>query len=161
MDRGKDYHIHSARSPEDIEATRRLFSAYKDFLGIDLTFQDYDEEFATLPGKYSPPAGELLLARDPDGMAIACVRLHPLDAERCCEVKRLFVTPAGRGTGVGKALVEAIINTAHGLGYREMRLDTLTSMTQAISIYRKCGFIPMEAYYHNPIRDSQFMQLHL
>ncbi len=151
--------IYPARSAKDIEAAKRLFTAYTESLGIDLTFQNYDAEFAHMPGRYAPPTGELLLARDSNGMPIACVGLRPLESEGCCEMKRLFVTPAGRGTGVGQALVKGVIDIARRLGYREMRLDTLACMTQAISLYKKFGFVPMEAYYHNPIEDSQYMVL--
>jgi ribosomal protein S18 acetylase RimI-like enzyme len=76
-------------------------------------------------------------------------------------MKHLYVAPAGRGTGVGQALVEAVIETARRMGYREMRLDTLASMTQAISLYRKFGYVPTEAYYYNPIENSQYMVLRL
>lgn len=158
------YSIYPARSPQDIAAAKRLFTSYKESLGIDLTFQNYDSEFTSLPGRYAPPMGELLLARrddDSNGTPIACVGLRLLQLESCCEMKRLFVMPAGRGSGVGKALVERVIDVARGIGYREMRLDTLASMTRAIDLYMKFGFVEMEAYYHNPIEGSKYMVLRL
>lgn len=156
-----EYVISPTRSIEDIEAVKTLFTAYANSLGIDLAFQNYAAEFAALPGKYAPPTGELLLARDSNDIPIACVGLRSIEPEGCCEMKRLYVAPAGRGSGVGKALVEAIIKIARHLGYHEMRLDTLTSMTPAISLYSKFGFIPAEAYYHNPLDDVQYMVLRL
>jgi hypothetical protein len=96
MDDAKAYKIYPARHTEDIEAAKHLFTAYKASLSMDLTFQNYDAEFAAMPGNYAPPTGELLLAHDAQGVPIACVGLRPLEPEGC-EMKRLFVTPAGRG----------------------------------------------------------------
>jgi ribosomal protein S18 acetylase RimI-like enzyme len=110
---------------------------------------------------FTPPRGELLLARDSRDEPIACVGLHPLEPEGCCEMKRLYIATAGHGTGVGTFLVRAVIETACHLGYREMRLDTLSSMTQAIALCEKFGSVSMEAYYHNPIENSQYMMLRL
>ena len=147
------FHIHPARSASDREAVARLFEAYAAALGIDLSFQDFAAELAALPGKYAPPAGELLLARDEHAAPLGCVGLRPLGPDGCCEMKRLYVAPSGRG----RALVEAIIAEAIRIGYREMRLDTLPSMTEAIVLYRKAGFGPIEPYYDTPIAGTLFL----
>ena len=111
----------------------------------------------SMPGKYAPPAGELLLARHVEGTPLGCVGLRPFEPG-CCEVKRLYVAPEGRGLGVGKALVLAAMQVAERIGYREMRLDTLPSMTAAQALYRKLGFEPIEAYYDTPIAGTSFMR---
>jgi ribosomal protein S18 acetylase RimI-like enzyme len=151
------FRIRPARSIADIEAAVRLFEAYAASLGIDLGFQDFTTELATLPGAYAPPAGELLLARDRHGKPLGCVGLRPLAPAGCCEMKRLYVAPCARGRGLGQALVAAIIAEALRIGYREMRLDTLPTMTEAIALYRKAGFVPIEPYYDTPVAGTVFL----
>ncbi|MBV9788085.1 MAG: GNAT family N-acetyltransferase [Chloroflexi bacterium] len=151
------FHIYPARSSSDRAAVARLFEAYAASLGIDLSFQDFAAELAALPGKYAPPTGELLLARDEHAAPLGCVGLRPLEPDGCCEMKRLYVAPLGRGLGLGRALVAAIIAEAVRIGYREMRLDTLPSMTEAIALYHKAGFVPIDPYYHTPIAGTLFL----
>lgn len=151
------FQIRPARSAADIEATTRLFEAYAASLGVDLAFQDFAAELASLPGKYAPPAGELLLARDSRGEPLGCVGLRPIAPDGCCEMKRLYVSPRGRGLGLGRALVEAVIGEAVRIGYREMRLDTLPFMAEAVALYRKIGFVPIEPYYDTPVAGTIFL----
>lgn len=148
--------IRPARGSRDLEATGQLFSAYAKALGVDLSFQDFATELNTLPGKYAPPKGEIFLACDTQNTAIGCVAVRPLPSDGCCEMKRLYVTPAGRGIGLGSQLVDAAIDMASHLGYREIRLDTLSSMHKARGLYEKVGFRRVEAYYNNPITDAVF-----
>ena len=150
-------HIRRVRTIADIEATARLLNAYASSLEVDLGFQDFAAEIRTLPGKYAAPAGELLLARDTHDVPLGCVGLRPMRPDGCCEMKRLYVTPQARGLRLGKALVDAIIAEAVRIGYREMRLDTLPTMTEAISLYRKAGFIPIEPYYATPVKGTIFL----
>jgi ribosomal protein S18 acetylase RimI-like enzyme len=151
------FHIKPVRSADDVEATVRLFNAYASSLGVDLAYQDFATELATLPGKYTPPAGELLLARRSDGEPLGCVALRPMQPHGCCEMKRLYVTPQSRGLGLGSALVDAVIGEAVRIGYREMRLDSLPTMTEAMALYRKIGFVPIEPYYDTPIIGTVFL----
>ena len=151
------FRIRPARSIGDIEAAVRLFEAYAASLGIDLGFQDFTAELASLPGKYAPPAGELLLARDHHGKPLGCVGLRPLAPAGCCEMKRLYVAPWARGRGLGQALIGAIVAEALRIGHREMRLDTLPTMTAAIALYRKAGFVPIEPYYDTPVAGTVFL----
>jgi ribosomal protein S18 acetylase RimI-like enzyme len=151
------FHIKPVRSAADRQATVQLFNAYASSLGIDLAYQDFATEVATLPGKYAAPTGELLLARANDGEPLGCVGLRPIEPEGCCEMKRLYVSPQARALGLGRALVAAIMAKAIEMGYREMRLDTLPTMTEAISLYKKAGFAPIDPYYETAIAGTLFL----
>jgi ribosomal protein S18 acetylase RimI-like enzyme len=150
------FRINPVRSAADLAATVQLFNAYASSVGVDLGYQDFATELATLPGKYAAPAGELLLARDNHGEPSGCVGLRPINPDGCCEMKRLYVSPGARGLGLGTALVEAIIRNAMRIGYCEMRLDSLPTMVEAISLYRKAGFLSTEPYYETPVAGTLF-----
>ena len=152
--------IERMKSDSDIALTMGMFTAYARSLNIDLGFQDFEAELASFPTKYAPPAGVVLLARTHRGDPLGCVAIRPLLAS-CCEMKRLYVTPEGRGRGIGKALVTAIIKEAERIGYKTMQLDTLSTMIEAIRLYRRQGFVDIEAYYDTPIAGTVFMQRHL
>ncbi|MDP3739861.1 MAG: GNAT family N-acetyltransferase [Hyphomonadaceae bacterium] len=156
MLQGGGFHITPVRSAGDLAATVELFQAYAASLEVDLAYQDFSAELAAMPGKYAPPAGELLLARDAGGRPLGCVGLRPL-AGGSCEMKRLYVSPDGRGLGLGKALVDALLAAAKAIGYREMRLDTLPAMTSAIGLYRANGFVAIEPYYDTPVVGTVFL----
>lgn len=148
-----------AESPAQIEAVRGLLAEYVEWLGIDLSYQSFPEEFAALPWRYAPPGGDLLLALD-GGEPAGCVALKPIDAD-CGEFKRFFVRPRFRGRGIGLALGRAIVDRARRIGYRRMRLDTLPAMTAAVAVYRALGFRPIEAYHLTPVKGTLFMELDL
>jgi ribosomal protein S18 acetylase RimI-like enzyme len=144
--------------PDDIDIIRSLFRAYVDWLGIDLSYQGFEEELAGLPGKYAPPAGALFLARDADGGTLGCVGMRAFGDAGACEMKRLYVLPAGRGRGAGAALVARVVAAAGEAGYSEMLLDTLPTMTGAIRLYRAAGFEEVPAYYDTPIEETVFFR---
>lgn len=150
--------IAQARTEEDLAAVAALFRAYAASLDVDLAYQGFEAELAGLPGKYAPPDGRLLLARSANGAPIGCVALRPLDLPGCCEMKRLYVAPEGRGTGLGGRLVEAVIREAESAGYGEMRLDSLPSMGPAIALYRRRGFEEMTPYYDTPVAGTVFLR---
>ncbi|WP_309645970.1 GNAT family N-acetyltransferase [Phenylobacterium sp.] len=155
------FEIIPVRTLDDLRATAALFEAYSASLPVDLGYQDFGAELASLPGKYTPPRGELLLARDAEGQALGCVGLRPLAAEGCCEMKRLYIAPEARGTGLGRALAEAIIQRARDIGHSELRLDTLATMTSAIGLYRQMGFAEIDPYYAPTPPGTIFMALRL
>jgi ribosomal protein S18 acetylase RimI-like enzyme len=145
-------HIHPAI---DVSLARELFQEYAQSLGVDLEFQDFDRELATLPGDYDP----ILIAHwnsEPAG----CVALHTLEAP-ACEMKRLYVRPQFRGHAIGRTLAERIIAEARGRGYERMRLDTLPAMREAVALYRSLGFVEIPPYRYNPIPGTKFMELDL
>lgn len=152
--------ISQVECEDQINTVQQLFEEYAAGIGISLCFQNFDQELATLPGKYAPPTGRLLLAYG-DGELAGCIAMRAVDDSRC-EMKRLFVRPAFRGTGLGRFLVEAIIKEARGIGYKSMLLDTLPGrMDSAIALYRKIGFQEIEPYYENPVENAKFMELTL
>ena len=155
------FDIRPVRSEADLAATAELFRGYAASLPIDLAYQDFSAELAALPGKYAPPAGELLIARDTLGAPLGCVGLRPLSDDGCCEMKRLFLLPAARGLGLGRALSEAVIAEARRRGYRELRLDTLPTMAAAIGLYEQLGFEPIAPYYAPTPAGTIFMGLRL
>ena len=132
--------ISHARGTSDIEDVRRLFRDYWAALNVDVCFQNFGAELENLPDKYVPPSGALFLARNEAGEAIGCVALRATEKDNCCEMKRLYIAPEGRGNGAGRALVRAIMDEARKLGYSEMRLDTLPILEPAITLYRSEGF---------------------
>jgi ribosomal protein S18 acetylase RimI-like enzyme len=144
---------------DHIELIRELFSEYARSLEIDLCFQNFKEELAQLPGLYSPPAGELLLAWSRSAPA-GCVAMRPID-KLICEMKRLYVRPEFRGKGLGRELARAAIAGARQIGYHRMRLDTLGSMKAAIALYESLGFRRIQPYYDNPSGCAVFMELAL
>ncbi len=138
---------------------RTLFEEYAASLDVDLCFQGFSAELAGLPGDYAPPSGCLLLARV-DSHPAGCVAMRPLEPG-LCEMKRLYVRPGFRGAGVGRSLVEAVVDAARTAGHRSMRLDTLATMASAQTLYRSLGFRPIAPYRHNPVPGTTFLELTL
>jgi len=152
--------IFQATTDEHINAARTLFEEYAASLGFSLCFQNFDQELANLPGDYAQPSGRLLLAVEDDQLA-GCIALHKL-SEGVCEMKRLFVRPTHRATGLGRFLVASIIDEARMLGYTHMRLDTIPGkMDKAIALYQSIGFVEIEPYCKNPVEGAKFMELKL
>src|SRR5262249_14330006 len=166
--------LRRAETPADVALARELFVEYARWLAVDLCFQGFERELATLPGAYARPRGRLLLAGVRPA-AFGCIALRPLEASSSRsneaadahdsmaigEVKRLYVQPAHRGEGWGRKLAEAVIAEARAIGYRELKLDTLDWMEDARKLYAKLGFRECPAYYDNPLRGVVYMALAL
>jgi ribosomal protein S18 acetylase RimI-like enzyme len=142
-------HIHRAI---DIAIVRELFLEYARGLGVDLSFQDFEREVATLPGDYDP-----ILVAHWNSEVAGCVALHQLEPE-VCEMKRLYVRPEFRGHSIGRTLAERIMAEARERRFARMRLDTLPMMGEAQKLYRSLGFIEIPPYRFNPVAGSKFME---
>ena len=148
-----------ADNRELIMRAKELFQEYALSLGIDLSFQNFEQEMATFPDQYSPSHGRLLLVQIGDEI-VGCVGLRDLGNGRC-EMKRMYLQPTYRGQGLGRALAEAIIHEAREIGYTHMRLDTIPSMKAANRLYISLGFKEIEPYRFNPIEGARYMELNL
>jgi putative acetyltransferase len=152
--------IIQAETSEQIETARKLFREYEAWFGMNLCFQNFDEEVANLPGKYAAPEGRLFLAFS-DGKIAGCIALRKLE-DGICEMKRLFVKDEFRGQKIGIKLIEKLFEEARNIGYEKMRLDTFPSkMGKAVSLYESYGFREIAPYYHNPYGETLFMELDL
>lgn len=151
--------IRHARIPDELDAVRDIFREYVGSVSADLGFQNYEAEFAALPGAYAAPAGCLLLGWR-GGRAVGCVALRPVDAVTC-ELKRLYVRPAARGEALGRRLVERMLDEARAAGYRRICLDVLPEFDAAIRLYAALGFQPAPPVTHNPVPGTRFLGLDL
>ena len=152
-----------ADEPALIATVRQLMREYATTLGVDLCFQNFEAELASLPGDYAEPAGALLLALV-DGQAAGCVGLRPLpdvDYPNACEMKRLFVRPAYRRWGLGRVLAQRLMDLATQAGYSHMLLDTLDDMEAARGLYATLGFEEVPPYYYNPIPGAHYLKVEL
>jgi len=149
-----------AECPAHVAQARELFQEYAQALGVNLCFQNFEQELAGLPGHYAPPDGRLLLA-EYDGQLAGCVALHKWEPG-ICEMKRLYLRPSFRGKGLGRAIAEKTIVEARSIGYQRMRLDTIEPlMKDAVEMYRKLGFREIAPYRSNPIAGAMYMELQL
>jgi len=149
--------IIAAGSSERIECARQLFREYAAALDIDLCFQGFTAELAGLPGDYAPPKGGLWLVQCESAFA-GCVALRPW-SEGIGEMKRLYVRPDFRGRGLGRVLAKTAVRSAKQIGYDRLRLDTLDSMKEAITLYESLGFTRIDAYRHNPRAEAVYLEL--
>jgi ribosomal protein S18 acetylase RimI-like enzyme len=146
------------RDAADLDSVRALFAEYAASLGFSLGYQGFEAELAGLPGKYAPPEGALLLARAGTDTA-GVVALRKLDAG-IAEMKRLYVKPAQHGRSIGRKLAEAAVARARALGYRRLRLDTISGkMDTAVKLYRSMCFVEIAPYYDSPVPGTTYMEL--
>ena len=151
----------TASGPDHLAVLRELFQEYAENLAVDLCFQQFDTELATLPGDYADPRGALLLALV-DGEPAGCCALRPLDATdypNASDMKRLYVRRAFRGFGLGRQLAEAALDAARQRGYACVLLDTLDDMESARALYTELGFVEIPPYYHNPIPGAHYLKV--
>jgi ribosomal protein S18 acetylase RimI-like enzyme len=154
--------IAPAEFPRDREAVTALFAAYADSLNIDLSFQSFADELSQLPGKYAAEKGGALFlahaATPSSAKVIGCVAVRAFAPPDTCELKRLYIVPDARGAGAAQRLMAAAVDKARELGYSDMLLDTLASMTAARKLYARYGFAETDKYYDNPIAGTVFMR---
>lgn len=163
MSRSANVELFVPETPAWLDAARTVLREYAAGLGVDLCFQNFEHELASLPGEYSPPAGALLLATV-DGQLAACGGLRALpdvDYPNACEMKRLYVRPAFRRYGLGRLLAQALIDRATEAGYSVMLLDTLDDMEAARGLYATLGFEEIPPYYYNPIPGAHYLKADL
>ena len=153
----------TADTPEMLGRVRQIFREYAAALGVDLCFQNFEQELAELPGDYAAPLGHLLLA-EVDGHLAGCGAVRPLpdvDYANACEMKRLYVRPAFRRFGLGRLLAQALMDEARRIGYSAMLLDTLDDMEAARGLYTSLGFEDVPPYYFNPICGAHYLKADL
>lgn len=152
--------ISHIRNDDDVVTVREMFREYEDKMGLDLCFQGFEAELASLPGSYAEPNGRLLIATS-DGQVAGCVALKKVDQETC-EIKRLYVREEFRGQRIGIALIERLIKDSREIGYKRIRLDTFPPiMSKAVELYRSYGFREIDPYTTDPHPDLLFMELTL
>ena len=160
---GPDIQLITPESPEDWQETRLILRDYANSLDVDLCFQGFEEELATLPGAYAQPAGLMLLAVV-DGAVAGSGAFRPLpdaDYPNACEMKRLYVRRAYRGFGLGRQLAERVMDLAREAGYDCVLLDTLDDMESARALYEDLGFVEVAPYYHNPLAGAHYLKAEL
>ena len=145
-----------AETAQEFTEGANLFQQYAEFIGIDLSFQNFADELETIDKQYSKPVGSLIIAYD-GTKAIACVALRRWDIETA-ELKRMFVVQEYQGHKIGLRLLEQILGIAQKLGYKKVRLDTISTMEAALKLYRSFGFYEIPAYRFNPIEDTVYME---
>lgn len=148
--------FNNINSGDDLLHVKELFIEYAKSLGVDLSFQGFEEELNSLPGKYAEPEGCIIIALVGETPA-GCVALRKIDNRRC-EMKRLYVRSGFQGMGIGKELAERIVNKAKELGYDYIRLDTLPTMKRAQKLYREMGFYEIEPYIFNPVEGTKYLE---
>ena len=156
-------HTVAAGDAAAVDAVAALFREYAQQLDIDLCFQGFDEELATLPGLYAAPHGALLLATV-DGVLAGCGAFRPrpeADHVNACEMKRLYVRRAFRRFGLGRQLARELMDLAVQAGYSTMLLDTLDDMEAARHLYGTLGFVEIPPYYYNPVPGSHYLKADL
>jgi GNAT superfamily N-acetyltransferase len=148
-----------ARFPADAPEVVTIFREYVASPSVSLDFQDYEREFADLPGKYAEPDGRVLLAREHSAV-VGCAALRRVNGSTC-ELKRVYVRPSARGNNIGRQLVEHMIGEARAERYSTMCLDVLPEFIAAQQLYESLGFIPAEAVSYNPVPGTKFLALSL
>jgi GNAT superfamily N-acetyltransferase len=151
--------ILKVKSKKELETAATLFREYQTFLDVDLCFQGFEQELATLPGKYAEPFGAIFLAEQ-KGSYVGCVAVRPIKDD-ICEMKRLYVRDEHRGLSAGRLLAEKVIAKAKKLGYKTMQLDTLERLESAVALYKKLGFVEIHPYYDNPLNEVVYWELDL
>jgi putative acetyltransferase len=151
------FRIIQAITPAQYETGAELFKEYADSLDFTLSFQSFDDELKILPQMYGAPTGALLLV-ETDGQYIGAVGLRRIENDWTCEVKRMYIRPGYQGKGIGKALMEKVVEIAGALNYQVMKLDTLSKMPAAVGLYKSFGFVETKPYNYNPHAEVLYFE---
>ena len=147
-------------APSDMGAVREIFAEYMRSIAhlaaTSFAHQRVDEELQTLPGKYGPPDGTVVLAWEA-GACVGCAAVRPLDGAETCELKRMYVRSSHRRTGLGKRLSEAAMSRAREMGYRTVKLDSDPALLPALALYRSLGFVPAARYNQDPDPETVYL----
>lgn len=149
-----------AKSDKDYQIAVELFKEYNSVIGIDLEFQNFTQEIKTINIQYSRPEGAIFIVYNKNYSALGCFGIRKLN-ETICELKRMYLKPKFQGLGIGKIMLEKSFLFATELGYKKMRLDTLSTMHSAIALYKKMGFYEIEPYRFNPIKGAKYFEVNL
>jgi putative acetyltransferase len=151
--------VRIAVSQSDLAAVRELWREYWKSIGLPDDFQGFGEELKGLPGAYGADGGALLIAWVGDAAA-GTIALRRLD-DRAGEAKRLYLRLQFRGRGLGRYLLENVIERAGAIGYEALYADTLPSMKDALSLYARMGFETVDAYGSKPTPGAVYLRLDL
>ena len=146
-----------AETEEEFEAAAKLFRLYATWLKVDLCFQNFDDEMLQLPIMYGQPSGAIILVKEGNKF-IGCVGIRPLKNEEGAELKRMYLLPEFQDKGIGSILLHKSFEVAKELGYKIIKLDTLSTMHPAMRLYEKNGFVQTKSYYHNPLADVVYFE---
>ena len=157
--RQKMFKIITVNTETEYAAASALFKEYAEWLNIDLSFQNFEEELLQLKEMYREPTGGIFLLQQ-ENEFVGCVAIRKKE-NGIAELKRMYIKPLTRNTGGGTLLLENALTTAKLLGYQLIRLDTLANMTPAINLYKKHGFYEIAPYYFNPEENAVFFEKEL
>ena len=156
-----NYQLIHCREPKEYEAGAQLFRSYAEYLGSDLSYQNFEEELKMMDQQYGPPSGALILVQSIDrAKFIGCVGVRQFRPE-IAELKRMYLLPEGQGQGLGRVMLANAIQLAQELGYSKMQLDTFPSMQAAIKLYKEVGFYEIPPYRYNPNENTVFLEIEI
>lgn len=153
----KELEIIACKTAKDFDIAKKLTKDYLEWLGLDLCFQNIEQEFATFNKMYNRPDGCFIYANYKGNIA-GGVGIRKL-ADGVCEMKRLYVYADYRGLNIGLKLGEEIIAIAKKMHYQKMRLDTIARLDKAIKLYEFLGFYEIDKYRENPDETTRFMEI--
>ncbi len=143
-----NHRIVIAETQEQFRTAQAIVAAYSEYLGIDLSFQNFAGEMAEFSKMYGLPSGSMIML-EVDGSIVGSVGLRRF-SEGVAEMKRMFILPQYQGNGFGNSLIGSFVERARELGYKSIKLDTIPRLDKAFNLYRKFGFQLVEPYRFNP-----------
>jgi GNAT superfamily N-acetyltransferase len=152
--------LKEVRTDREFQTAAELFKEYVSQLGVDLSFQNFDQEVKDLSQEYSRPDGILFIAWQNEQTPLGCFGIRKLE-DSVCELKRMYVSAQARGLGIGRQLLRKAVAAGRELGYTTMRLDTLPKMAAAMNLYEKEEFYEIAPYRFNPIAGTKYLEVKL